>query len=192
MKRRKFTIGLGSLVAGSAAAVGTGAFTSVHADRSIEVQVSNDADGFLGIASDSEYVDSDGDVFAIDLSGETDAGGEGFNTKGFTDVDEIFTLSNRGTGDIVVGFGDNPQDQVDRDFEGEDGFNPTRVRLTVPEEQTISPGSSLGVDVRVDARDDLDDFYDDFDPTESPSPVEISGVDPEYVDDDDDDNGGGA
>ena len=184
MERRKFTIGLGSLAAGSAAAVGTGAFTSVRADRSIEVQVSDDADGFLGIASDSEYVDSDGDVFAIDLSGDTDAGGEGFNTQGYTDVENIFTLTNAGTGDIVVGFGDNPQDQVDRDFEGQDGFNPTRVRLTVPEDQTVSPGDSLGVEVRVDARDDLDEIYDDFDPVESPSSVGISGVDPEYVDDD--------
>jgi hypothetical protein len=37
VKRRKVLIGLGSLAAGSAATVGTGAFTSVSANRDISV-----------------------------------------------------------------------------------------------------------------------------------------------------------
>ncbi len=42
MKRRKFLIGAGALAAGGAAALGSGAFTSVEADRDISVEVTGD------------------------------------------------------------------------------------------------------------------------------------------------------
>ena len=47
MKRRQFALGLGTIAAGSAAAVGSGAFTSVEADRTISAEVEQDSDAFL-------------------------------------------------------------------------------------------------------------------------------------------------
>jgi hypothetical protein len=47
MKRRKFVLGLGTIAAGSASIVGSGAFTSVEADRTIAVDTAQDSDAFL-------------------------------------------------------------------------------------------------------------------------------------------------
>ena len=47
MNRRTFVLGLGTVAAGSAAAVGSGAFTSVEADRTISAEVAQDSDAFL-------------------------------------------------------------------------------------------------------------------------------------------------
>ena len=42
MKRRKFLIGAGSLAAGSAAAMGTGAYSYAEADRTVTVDTTGD------------------------------------------------------------------------------------------------------------------------------------------------------
>jgi len=50
MERRKFVIGLGSLVAGGAAATGTGAFTAATMSRDANITVANDNDAYLRLA----------------------------------------------------------------------------------------------------------------------------------------------
>jgi hypothetical protein len=56
MQRRKFIIGAGSLFAGTAAATGTGAFTTMESgDRAMEVKVASDSESYVGLTSDSEY-----------------------------------------------------------------------------------------------------------------------------------------
>ena len=47
MKRRKFVLGLGATAAGGATVLGSGAFTSVDADRTISVETAQDSDAFL-------------------------------------------------------------------------------------------------------------------------------------------------
>lgn len=47
MKRRQFVLGLGTVAASGAAIVGSGAFTSVEADRTISVETAQDSDAFL-------------------------------------------------------------------------------------------------------------------------------------------------
>lgn len=164
MNRRRFTIGLGTLAAGSAAAVGTGAFTSVEANRGVSVEVAGDGEAFLGISSDSEYVSDGDDVFFIDLGGPTTTeGGEGFNKSARTEVPDIVTFDNQGTQPIAVGFEDNPTgdggNEIVRDFPGEQsGNNDIRVTLTVPEaDQTIDAGSSVSMDLTVNSRDEIQD-----------------------------------
>ena len=49
MNRRKFMLGLGGTVAGSAAVLGSGAFTSFNADRTASVSVAGDSTAFLGL-----------------------------------------------------------------------------------------------------------------------------------------------
>ena len=74
MNRRKFTIGIGSLAAGSAAAIGTGAFTSVEADRGVEIDVVGDAKAFVSLDGDGEYVSEvEGeDTLEVDVDDEAD------------------------------------------------------------------------------------------------------------------------
>ena len=66
MKRRQFILGTGAAAAGGSALLGSGAFSSVEAERDVTVEVADDADGYLGLepsdGPNSEYatVDSDG------------------------------------------------------------------------------------------------------------------------------------
>ncbi|TKX62968.1 DUF1102 domain-containing protein [Halorubrum sp. ASP1] len=103
--RRKFITGLGALAAGSAAAVGTGAFTSVSANRDVSVAVADDADALLSIdtvsgAANSEYVDTSGDAASITI--ESDAGGTGLNDDALTKIKNLLRIKNLGTQDVYV------------------------------------------------------------------------------------------
>jgi len=73
MQRRKFVIGLGALASGTAAAVGTGAFTSASVeDRAINVEVTGDADSRVAlVAGESEdiYQNEEGQL-QLDLAGD--------------------------------------------------------------------------------------------------------------------------
>jgi len=116
--RRKFLIGMGSLAAGSAAAVGSGAFTSVSANRDVEIDVEGDASAFLQITpakegesntpNAAEYVETgeDGTVY-LDFSNTDEsvegAGGSGLNNDATTIFDNLLDFTNQGTQDIEVG-----------------------------------------------------------------------------------------
>ena len=62
MERRKFVIGAGALATGSAAAVGSGAFTAAELDaRDADIGVVDDTDGLIGLeAGGSELVSDNG------------------------------------------------------------------------------------------------------------------------------------
>jgi len=112
--RRKFLIGMGSLAAGSAAAVGSGAFTSVSANRDITVDVVGDGKAFLQFEkaregdgnsvtpNAQEYVDTSGDAFSVDLT-ETSEGGKGLNNDATTIFDNLVDVTNQGTQPVNIG-----------------------------------------------------------------------------------------
>jgi hypothetical protein len=112
MQRRKFIAGLGSLAAAGAATIGTGAFTSVEADRGIAVDVASDADAFLalradGTANGAEYVESTGNgTVTLDFT-EADrgdsGGGAGVNANATTVFDELLNIENQGSQTVIVG-----------------------------------------------------------------------------------------
>ncbi|TKX80484.1 hypothetical protein [Halorubrum sp. SD626R] len=99
--RRNVLIGLGSLVAGGGALLGTGAFTSVEANRTVSVQTAGDADALLAFeaANDNPYVSipTDGQI-EINLdntSGNSNA--TGLNQNAITTFDELVQITNNGT-----------------------------------------------------------------------------------------------
>jgi len=100
MKRRKFLIGAGSLAAGSAATLGTGATDSIRANRDVAVDVTGDANAYLKIDannSDSDFVNVDSTTGAVSFTfnGDgTNAGG--VNNDGVTAARPAFTLQNQG------------------------------------------------------------------------------------------------
>jgi len=112
MERRKFIVGLGALSAGSTAAMGTGAFTSVEAKRDARVQVSDDSKALLGLAScdspNGHYVTEDngykGKEVAIEISEEnaTPGGGEGVNDEAYTTILDMLQIRNQGTQTVKV------------------------------------------------------------------------------------------
>ena len=98
-------LGLGTAAGGLA--IGTGAFTSVTADRDVEVSVVEDDDAFLALdpldnPGNGEYaeIDDTGEFF-LDLTG-TDAGGSGLNPEAVTAADDVFEVQNQGTEDIEL------------------------------------------------------------------------------------------
>lgn len=107
MQRRKFVIGMGALASGAAAAVGTGAFTSVTASRDIDVAVADDANAYLKLeGKNSHYVvdDGNGGTLAIDMTGNnpTNAGGTGVNPNAVTEFGDLFEIANQGTQPVTV------------------------------------------------------------------------------------------
>ena len=115
MERRKFLIGAGALAAGGAAAMGSGAFTSVTADRDVEVAVAEDADAFLSLspATDEDgdelpnaaFAEQTGDEETIEFNIDGDAegvDGSGLNPNATTVIAEIFDIENQGTQEVGV------------------------------------------------------------------------------------------
>ncbi len=113
---------MGSLAAGGAAATGTGAFTSVEADRTISVSTAGDADAMLAIKpaksgssetpNAAEYVDDTGDTVSLDFTGVDHNGDDtdeatGINKNSETKFANLLDIENRGTQDVLVGADDD-------------------------------------------------------------------------------------
>lgn len=116
MNRRQLLVGLGGLVGGGGMAAGTGAFTSVDADRQASVQVSDDVNGFLQIFPSNEgSLDQPNGTFALstgtpgnqlsidinDAAG-TATGGVGVGVDSKYVFDDVFRVRNEGTQDVFV------------------------------------------------------------------------------------------
>lgn len=100
MNRRKFVIGIGSLAAGSAAVIGTGAFDSVEAERTVTAELADDADAYLALQSSSSHseVGENGQVKIIDINGlSNDGGGVGVGGRSEYHFDGVFDVTNQGT-----------------------------------------------------------------------------------------------
>ena len=113
MRRRKLLIGMGSLAAGGAAATGTGAFTSVSAERTVNVSVADDSDALLGLTTDpdgdgtdeaanADYVDTSGSEVTITLDSDASTTGSGVNADATTQINDLFRVVNQGTQAAVV------------------------------------------------------------------------------------------
>ena len=109
LTRRNALIGLGTVAAGAGVIGGSGAFTSVEADRSMSVETTGDDSAALGLIpagsndgdgtptpNASDYVDDGGDTIEIDLSA-TDNGASGLNQNAKTILENLVTVVNNGT-----------------------------------------------------------------------------------------------
>jgi len=132
---------IGALGSGGAVVTGTGAFTSVEANRDVSVQVADDTNAFLRMAAagegNEEYITTDGGELGINLTGDnpTDAGGQGVNANATTVIADLFEIQNQGTQEIDVEV--TPLSFVDT------GSGNTLIVLVVP--QTGFPSVTLGV-----------------------------------------------
>ena len=158
MERRKFTIGLGALATGSAAAIGTGAFNIASAERSVTVDVADDADAYLGLeAIDEDYTDDGGDTLEIDVG--DNGKGEGTNEDAVTIFKDLFRITNNGTENIqvTVGTGDNTSYDVnnpvlsyDREEQGGSSFFFGEGRFDEGDVAGLEPGDDVVVHLTVD------------------------------------------
>jgi hypothetical protein len=149
MKRRQVLAALGAVSGSGALLTGTGAFTSVSADRNIAVQVADDSNAFLRLApcpssDNGEYVDNSNGLLTIDLSGSNSndpPAGNGVNLNALSVFDNVFEIANQGTQDICVDLEvDVPQIPSGAD---------------VPERYDFGPGDPAVVFYRGSDRDDF-------------------------------------
>lgn len=112
MKRRTLMVGLGGLATSGAAVIGTGAFTSVEAERDINVDVVNDQESYITL----EPVDADGegvaegrvseaqdDAFALvgENTGRLELNLTALNADAETVITGVFRIANQGAKDDV-------------------------------------------------------------------------------------------
>ena len=98
--RRSVLIGLGGLVAAGGAALGTGAFTTVEAQRTVTIDTAGDADAFLGLqVRDDLDATSDDGLVELDLSSAANA--SGLNRNARTVLEKVLLVQNNGTQDGV-------------------------------------------------------------------------------------------
>lgn len=175
MERRKFMIGLGSAAAGSAALVGSGAFSAMTSgDRAVTVQVENDADAYLGLhpmgdaaggLGDEEGngwaadIDDDGKLYLDFGSGDFEMGpwnGAGVNPDSTYQFDRVFGIANQGrvsgsTEDTIHAWiSKNTMSRVSFYWEGDQspadyGDDAEDVKATLP------PGQYAKVGLEIDA-----------------------------------------
>jgi hypothetical protein len=109
MDRRKFLIGMGSLAAGSAAAMGTGAFSKATVSgRQVNVNVVKDTEGYMSfVIDDSEvangqysHLNENGEL-ELNFTGEAGSNsyggpaGQGVNTNSVYYFDGVFGIANQ-------------------------------------------------------------------------------------------------
>lgn len=141
-KRRKFLAGLGALASGSAAAVGTGAFTSATIEgRQANVELTGDSESIIALrAGDSNAIseNSDGEL-NIDLEGSD---GQGVNrnavyTWGDREDPEndysfkIVNTTQNSYSDVSLTYTVQNDDWIEeRNWDGQSGYNvPARIRF---------------------------------------------------------------
>lgn len=140
MQRRKFLATVGSLTAASAAALGTGAF-SVTAKRDVTVETTSDAEAYLALKGDNDYVtdDSGSGILHIDLGGPDNPNqymGSGFNKQARTRVEDVITITNQGKNDVSVSVSDDIK----------------HVEFSVNNPVVLHPGNSTTLDAVVNTK----------------------------------------
>lgn len=105
MDRRKLLIGLGSLTAGTAAALGTGASDVIQTNRNVEFDVAGDGGAYLRLDAnpDSGFVETGNgsDEISFDFAGNSQGAG-GVNNNATTTARPAFTLENQNTETMYV------------------------------------------------------------------------------------------
>lgn len=183
MNRRQVLAGLGMAASGSAVAVGTGAFTSVEADRSIGVAVADeDTASYLALdavgasTANGAFAANDGTGKAItfDFNDEipdsvddgdpvTNYGGEGVGKDSTYEFDNVFEITNQGTQEIKVTIEELTKgDFEDNNTQPQNPSNQLRMRFYAGSDastplhnnpETVGVGNSQAVGVEIKTGD---------------------------------------
>ncbi|WP_254861678.1 hypothetical protein [Halovivax gelatinilyticus] len=159
MNRRNVLVGLGGIVAGGGALLGTGAFSSVTAERDVEVHVADDDEAYLSIEvhssreDDEEFVEENG-VVSFNFGED---GGVGLNDEAETNFHNLVTITNNGNDDVGVSI--TAYDEYDTDvgdrfqaYVGDDP-NDTAEPLETLEHDSEDNSVDIGFQFDTEAKD---------------------------------------
>jgi len=187
--RRSVLVGVGSLVAGGGVILGTGAFSSVQAERGVSVKTTGDASAFLALdatnATNGAYASETGDdgQLQIDIGDLSDpsrdqtveVGGAGVNKNAVTIIKDIFVVRNQGTQTVEVTFNsiedDRGNNNIVPDRPGDRVLNKDKVyiwfneygddsnEVETPDYENSPVTLDVGEQVEVDMAVKLEDDY---------------------------------
>ncbi|WP_256391318.1 hypothetical protein [Natronoarchaeum rubrum] len=164
MRRRSFVVGLGGVATSLGLAAGSGAFTSVEADRTVNVDVEEDYDAVLKLeeVGAGERSEIDGGTVEFELPGDDDGDYAGTTPTGLgtdstyrfagdaadSEGGGLFTVTNHGTQPVAVYGAQTVQNDVPSVsvFDVESGAVLTE---SAPSE-SIGVGESLACGLEVD------------------------------------------
>ncbi|MCU4752675.1 hypothetical protein OB919_11930 [Halobacteria archaeon AArc-curdl1] len=107
MNRRTAILGVGSIAIGSTAVLGSGAFSSVDAQRSISINVADDSIAYLAIEVLNDDIASvSDDVLQLTVDEQlSETGGKGVGVDSEYKFRNVFSVTNQGTNPVVL-YGD--------------------------------------------------------------------------------------
>lgn len=171
MKRRQLLAGLGA-VAASGAAIGTGAFTSVEADRSVSVTVADEDRAYLALSptegANSTFVYQDSSTnkqLTIDINDANTTEGDGVGLNSVYEFDDVFQIENQGTQEVDVSideltntdFDPNADGLTVQFYPGSDADSPLHDTPV-----TLGTGNSIAIGLKVETEDpEIKDFNAD-------------------------------
>ena len=197
MRRRTLLASLGVAAAGGA--IGTGAFTSVEATRTVDVAIADEDEALLALTEMDPQLVNQGTRNRIQISIDeaiNENGGQGVGSRSEYVFDEVFGITNQGTQTVYV-------ESEFTETDGQSGVSPgfyvattddlllgTDAALVVDPGQTAAVGSYLDVsDVNVEYDDELSVSREfNFDATitaeeEEPSDLKLLNNEGKEVDD---------
>ncbi|WP_435552326.1 hypothetical protein [Natrinema sp. CGMCC1.2065] len=100
MNRRNVLVGLGTIVAGGGAALGTGAFSTVEADRTVNVSTATDSEALLAIEVAAGHGTATDGEASINL--DNPGNSSGLNVEARTRYNAILALTNQGSDPVSI------------------------------------------------------------------------------------------
>lgn len=142
MNRRNVLAGIGVAVVGGGGALASGAFSQVEAERSVDLDTSDDADAYLGMeAADGadSYVTTSNGTIGISI--------DNLNEDAMTTINEL------------ISFTDNSPADVSIDTVSVEVINDTSGAISIVEETDLDPfadGGTFGVEIDLESNDAAD------------------------------------
>lgn len=175
MNRRQLLAGLGAAAAGGGAALGTGAFTSVEADRSVNVSVADEDQAYLALDKlsaasypNATFVSQNASTgISIDINDATgtEDDGDGVGLDSVYEFDNLFQVKNQGTQDVDLSITTLSDSDFDPDASGlsvefYDGTDSsTSLDPDTGSSVTISTGNSVNIGLKITTDEpSVDDF----------------------------------
>lgn len=116
LNRRTVLVGLGSIAAGGGALAGTGAFSSVEANRDVTVAVEGDANAYLALLP-YDGPNGDGSQYVQTANGELAVTLDKVNKHAVTTLENVFEVLNQGSQPVALYIEDG-SDEVSFTAEG--------------------------------------------------------------------------
>lgn len=123
MNRRNVLLGLGTAAAGSGAVFGSGAFSTVEANRDVKINIAADNNAALGIepTTNATFLDDSGDAVFFDFTSGAEGTFDGINDGARISFGAEFILTNNGPNPVRVII---DEQQLEEDTGGKVGFFP--------------------------------------------------------------------